>query len=172
LNAKRPDIAELIYLRLRTFAISEYRGKQFPGKGSKVGVRIARRIFVTRNNEITRETKLNWELWRRRIDPLDLVDSKGSPNAMYKEFLHAMTMALVPHGGALIPRETTIRSFITYHCHYTGCMQDVAFYLKEMEIFKIEASYGVYVDLLHGFFLWHERNGQWNSERLDNVFAL
>src|SRR5947207_4743841 len=83
-------------------------------------------------------------------------------------------MTMTPHTAMLIPQNATIRPFITYHCHYTGRMEDVALYFNEMERFNIEPLYGTYADLLHGFFLWHrrEKKTQWNKVRLRNIFSL
>jgi hypothetical protein len=51
-------------------------------------------------------------------------------------------------------------------------MRDVSFYLNDMDQFCVPATYGTYVDILHGFFLWHRPDGDWNAERLENVFSI
>ena len=172
-NANRPDLAEIIYLRLRTFVLTHYKGTVFPAKRSKVQIRKERMEFISRG-ESTRERTLEWELAKRRIDPADLVDETGAPTPTYEQTVHAVSMTLTPHAAMLIPQNATIRPFITYHCHYTGRMEDVAFYLNEMDRFNIEPLYGTYVDLLHGFFLWHGRSKKtpWNKERLRNIFSI
>ena len=60
-----------------------------------------------------------------------------------------------PRPAMLIPNHGSIRLFISYHCHCTGNLDDVVFYLNEMRIFGIPPRYGTFVDLLHGFFKWH-----------------
>ena len=173
LNANRSDLAEVIYLRLRTFVLTHYKGTVFPAKRSKVQIRKERREFISRG-ESTRERTLEWELAKRRIDPVDLVDETGAPTPTYEQTVQAVSMTMSPHTAMLIPQNATIRPFITYHCHYTGRMEDVTFYLNEMERFNIEPLYGTYADLLHGFFLWHRRSMKtpWNKERLRNIFLL
>jgi hypothetical protein len=172
-NANRPDLAEIIYLRLQTFVLTHYKGTVFPAKRSKVQIRKERMEFISRG-ESTRERTLEWELAKRRIDPADLLDETGAPTPTYEQTVHAVSMTMTPHAAMLIPQNATIRAFITYHCHYTGRMEDVAFYLNEMDRFNIEPLYGTYADLLHGFFLWHKRSKEtpWNKERLRNIFSL
>ena len=72
----------------------------------------------------------------------------------------------------LIPNRSSIRRFISYHCHYSGRIGDVAFYLKEMDAFGISPNYGTYVDIFHGFFLWHKPDGDWSGEKLRNVYSV
>ena len=172
-NANRPDLAEIIYLRLRTFVLTHYKGAVFPAKRSKVQIRKERREFISRG-ESTRERTLEWELAKRRIDPADLLDERGAPTPTYEQTVQAVSMTTTPKTAMLVPHNATIRPFITYHCHYTGRMEDIAFYLNEMERFNIEPLYGTYADLLHGFFLWHRRSREtpWNKERLQNIFSL
>ena len=172
-NANRPDLAEIIYLRLRSFVLTHYKGTVFPAKRSKVQIRKERRESISRG-ESARERTLKWELAKRRIDLVDLVDETGAPTPTYEQTVQAISMTTTPHTAMLIPQEATIRPFISYHCHYTGRMEDVAFYLNEMERFNIEPLYGTYADLLHGFFLWHthSRTTPWNKERLQNIFSL
>ena len=74
----------------------------------------------------------------------------------------------------LVPNRSSMRRFISYHCHYTGRMSDVAFYLNEMDAFGIVPNYGIYVDIFHGFFLWHkpDGDGEWSAEKLKNVYSV
>jgi hypothetical protein len=72
----------------------------------------------------------------------------------------------------LVPNRSSIRRFISYHCHYTGRMSDVAFYLNEMDAFGFAPNYGTYVDIFHGFFLWHTPDGEWSGEKLTSVYSV
>jgi len=53
-------------------------------------------------------------------------------------------------------------------------MEDVAYYLHELDIFGISLNYGIYTDILHGFFLWHTSNADclWDEARLRRVFEF
>ena len=80
---------------------------------------------------------------------------------------------LVKETENLVPNRSTIRRFISYHCHYTGRMSDVAFYLNELDAFGFAPNYGTYVDIFHGFFLWHEpEGGEWSGEKLASVYSV
>jgi hypothetical protein len=52
-------------------------------------------------------------------------------------------------------------------------MSDVAFYLNELDAFRYAPNYGTYVDIFHGFFLWHKPEGsEWNGEKLASVYSV
>jgi hypothetical protein len=54
-------------------------------------------------------------------------------------------------------------------------MGDVAFYLNDMGFFGVIPKYGIYVDILHGFFKWHDSKtpeADWNAQQLERVFSL
>ena len=72
----------------------------------------------------------------------------------------------------LVPNRSSIRRFISYHCHSTGRMTDVAFYLNEMDAFGFTPNYGTYVDIFHGFFLCYKPDGEWSADKLANVYSV
>jgi hypothetical protein len=112
---------------------------------------------------------LERELSNRRIDIIDLFNKDGTPTSTYTGLLQAIEHV---DFRKLIPQESTTRLFISYHCFETGKMDDIAFYLNDMKLFNIEPLYSTYVNLLHGFFLWHGSDREWNAERLENVFSF
>lgn len=173
LNVKQPHLAELVYLRLRGFVMVCYKDGEFPWRGNKISIRHERRDFLsTAAAERRRGWDLDQELAKRRIDPQDLYYQDGTPTTLLKGIINSVAMNTTPHSAKLIPQYGTLRLFISYHCHYTGRMADIAFYLNDMDIFNITPKYGTYVDILHAFFLWHVSGGQWNAERLENVFSI
>jgi Pentatricopeptide repeat domain len=173
LNVKRPHLAELVYLRLRGFVMTCYKDEKFPRRGNKITIRHERRDFLSAAAaERRRGWDLDQEIARRRIDPQDLYYRDGTPTALLKSLINSVAMNTTPQAAKLIPQYGTLRLFISYHSHYTGRMADIAFYLNDMDIFNVTPKYGTYVDILHAFFLWHVPGGQWNAERLENVFSI
>lgn len=167
LNTKQATLAELIYMRLRRFA--EIGPQDVKRIFSRLQVRKKRRKAMS--PELVRalsQGHLEMELAKRRIDPNDRLDENGLTA------LDALRMAdgNIPRSEKIImPTFGTIRLFISYHCHYTGRLGDVAFYINDMERFGVPLQYGTYADILHGFFLWHRPNGEWTTKRLERVFA-
>src|SRR5262249_7668587 len=153
LNAGQPHVAELIYLRLRLFVLSYFKDMKYPVCRDKMTSRRERRVYISTKHTLPlRERYLEDELVKRRMQTLDLIPSDGDKQTLYCELVQSMTMNPTTYAVMLIPQHGTLRLFISYHCHYTGRMSDIAYYLREMEVFGIMPSYGTYVDLLHGFF--------------------
>jgi Pentatricopeptide repeat domain len=172
-NASQPHIAELIYLRLRGFAETCFEKGAYPPVRSKIQVRAERRyIMGDEDIRIQRQREIQVELRQRRIDPTVLRHADGSPTRLYKKILLSVGVKTTPYNTMLVPNRSTIKQFISYHCHYTGRMRDVSFYLNDMDRFGVPANYGTYVDILHAFFMWHRSNKDWNAERLENVFSI
>ena len=175
LNAGHLQLAELIYLRLRWYVLTQFgEERNLPLPPGKMEVRFERREFVrTWEKEIMLQKELEWELKRRRIVVNDMVHGDGTTTPFYSTLKTAMNTNVKSYAASLIPQYGTIRLFISYHCHYTGRMKDVAFYLNELNRFQITPKYSTYVDLLHGFFLWHKsQESEWSAERLEAIFSI
>jgi hypothetical protein len=175
IRSNEPRLAELLYLRFRTFILHRLEKNNFLNvqvdkitdpKKKKIAVRKARAAFLEGGGI---RKVLEEEFTRRRIGLADFFNKDGTPTQTYTEFVRAVDPANIKK---LIPQESTTRLFLSYHCYVTGRMEDVAFYLNEMKTFNIEPLYSTYVNLLHGFFLWHNPEGDWNATRLENVFSF
>ena len=172
LNIRQPKLAEVIYSRLRTFAKDTLEKHHYmPVRSVFVSRRKRRDLVGTPRSLALRAREIEHEFERRRIDPADLVKPDGSPNELYQEIFKVVGVKSFPYPAMFIPNRETIRLFISYHCHYTGRLDDVLYYLNEMDVFDIPLNYGTYVDLLHGFFMWHEAESAWSADRLVAVFS-
>jgi hypothetical protein len=176
LNAEQPVIAEVLYHRLRTFSLASYRKGLYPPIPDNIALRERRLEDTNRNKQTTGQiiqqaTDIEHEISKRRIDPQDLLNDDGSPTELYKQIIFAYSTRPILHQAMVIPTRYTISLFIAYHCHYTGRMADVAFYLNELSEFGLPSNYGHYTHLLHGFFVWFGRQPDWDAERLDAVFS-
>lgn len=172
LSAGHPNAAEFLYLKLRTFGkacLVELPSPQV--EKSPLAIRQERKNNLPRRLHL-REQAIERELKRRRIDAADLINEDGSPSEVYNEILDIVTKGFYPSSATLIPNRQSIRLFVTYHCHYSGKLDDVVFYLNEMDVFGIKPNYGTFVDILHGFFKWHTPSSQWTADRLENVFSF
>lgn len=174
LRSNESRIAELVYLRFRSFVLHRLNGSPFSTQLDQTTNPIKRKVSARKDREAFIEGGVTHkiierEIAERRIDIAELFNEDGSPTPTYNLLAQAMERTDIK---ALVPRESTTRLFISYHCHETGRMADVAFYLNEMKIFNIEPLYSTYVTLLHGFFLWHKPDGEWDATRLENVFSF
>ena len=169
-----PQVAELIYNRLRNHSLRKFGNSPFPRRLSRKVARDNRRIFLTGVQIDELERSIDRELRLRRIDEEQLYNPDGSPTPVHAAFSAWVENYLTPYSVRLIPNRETLRVFISYHCHYTGRMDDIAYYLHEFDIFGISLNYGIYTDLLHGFFLWHTSNADcpWNEARLRRLFEF
>jgi hypothetical protein len=176
LNAEQPVLAEVLYHRLRTFSLTYYPKGRYPLVHDFIAAR-ERRLEDTNSNERTtgqimqQATDLEYEISLRRIDPSDLLNNDGSPTELFKNMILAYSSPPVLRQAMVIPTRYTATLFIAYHCHYTGRMTDVAFYLNEFHKFGLSLSYRQYAHLLHGFFVWFGRQPDWDAKRLDAVFS-
>jgi hypothetical protein len=166
-------LAELIYLRLRSYVLSQLGENEVPAAPGKAIVRKERKAFVkTLQRQIADQQALEWALRQRRIDREDIIREDGTANMFFETLRGAMDNSRSSYAATLIPQYGTLRLFVRYHCHYTGRMSDVVFYLSEMQRFRISPLYGTYVDLFHGFYTWHTSlDVDWTSDRLDQIFS-
>lgn len=172
LNVRQLKLAEVIYSRLRTVAKSTLeKHHHAPVRSVFLSRRKRRDLVGTPRSLALRTREIEHELGRRRIDPADLVKPDGSPNELYQEIFKVVGVKSFPYAAMLIPNRETIHLFISYHCHYTGRLDDVLYYLNEMDGFRIPLNYGTYVNLLHGFFMWHTAESAWTADRLVALFS-
>jgi hypothetical protein len=173
LNVKQGKLAEVIYSALRTFAKAALDEHPYEPVRSIFETRQERRDSIgTPRSLALRQREIDLEFEKRRIDPADLLNPDGSPNELYQEIFRVVGVKSFPFSAMLIPNRGTINLFISYHCHYTGRMDDVLYYLNEMDVFGAALVYGNYVDLLHGFFMWHTPGSAWTADRLRAVFSF
>jgi hypothetical protein len=175
IRSNEPRLAELLYLRFRTFILHRLENSNFlKHQADKITDPKKRKIVVRKDRVAFLEggatrMVLEEEFARRRIDLADFFNKDSTPTQTFTELVRAMDPVNIKK---LVPQESTTRLFLSYHCFVTGRMEDVAFYLNEMKTFNIEPLYSTYVNLLHGFFLWHNPEGDWNATRLENVFSF
>jgi hypothetical protein len=163
LTANQPTFAELIYLRFRALAMNQFQSGRTPRRNDFVAIRKARHLFL---DPVATAKEVDEELARRRLE------TQITPsNRVRNKLLHIMSLPPMIE-NTLVPNHGTLRLFIGYHTHYTGRLEDVAFYLNDMDGFGVQPNYGYYIDLLHAFFLWHKENPKWNAARLDKLFSF
>jgi hypothetical protein len=166
-----PQVAELVYDRLRNHALAKFGPTTLIHHRPRLSSRRDRRVFLQSLSEIEElERIVKRELHARRITDKDLYEKDGTPTQLHGAFSSWAGSYLTPSSVRLVPNHETIRVFISYHCHKTGRLEDVAYYLNELDIFKGKVNYGVYVSLLHGFFLWHQVREGWDEPRLRRVY--
>lgn len=164
LTAGQPSFAESIYLRLRNLAIDHFEKDQPPRPNNFLAIRRNRSVLLEPlppSDHPTDDPQKQLITSNVKDPPLQHLQPPSDPQTLRRDIL-----------SNLVPNNGTIRLFITYHCHYTGRLNDVAFYLNEMDGFGVQPTYGTFTDLLHGFFRWHKVNPDWNAQRLDKLFSL
>lgn len=166
LTANQATFAELIYLRLRGLAMTQFKKGQAPRTNDFVAIRRQR---ATLNDATPKVRQVDHEIQRRRL--ASYRDGQPDHSHLRDQLLHTL-MLPTNADSSLVPNHGTLRLFLTYHCHYTGRFEDIAFYLNEMDGFGVQPNYGTYVDLLHGFFRWHVKYPQWDAERLEKLFTF
>ena len=172
LNAKQLETAEMLYWKLRTLARATIAKSPHQSIIPFHLVRQERKAFLRRPKTLAfREKEIEAEFKKRGVGPEDLLNEDGSPNEQYKEILSVVGIRSLSFQSMLIPNHGTLRLLIAYHCHDSGSLDDVVFYLNEMDVFSVAPQYGNYADILHGFFKWHSPNSPWSADRLEKVFS-
>jgi hypothetical protein len=162
INAGQAGVAETIFLRLRKVGMDAIQQGRIPSRGL-ITLRQQRSAKLALYMEDLKPLNLG-ELFAQDAAPVDSLQSIRK-KVYYGELPHSVPTLLIPNHG-------TLRIFLSYHCHRTGNVHDIAFYLNEMRQFSIGFNYGNFVDLLHAFYLWHDTNPLWTQGRLQAIFSI
>lgn len=162
--------AEFGYMQIRNSALERYKNQPLPVRPSLLHATTQRKAYIYRSDHSRWRNSKETELRLRRIN-LELVKSEPQLAQRVDEMFDS-GFRQIWYGAKVVPQLATVRNMISYHCHYTGNMQDIAFYLNDMELFDIPQHLSIYMHIFHGFFLWHKEGSEWNAQRLDKLYSI